>query len=446
MEKLNVAIVGGSAAGCVAGITARRHYKEARITIIRQEKEGQVLIPCGIPYIFGTIGAPQKNIIPDALLSNNNIDLIVDEVTSIDREAKSITTSKGDCIGYEKLVLATGSVPVILPIPGANLGNVFFARKDVDYLSTLLKALDEAKDVVVIGGGFIGIEFSDEFRKRGLKVTIVEILPHCLQLVFDEDFCLLAENRLRETGVNVRTNARAEAVLGDKKAEGLQLAGGEKLKTDIVFFGVGVRPNTELAQKAGLQIGGTKGIWVDDYGRTSDKDIFAIGDCAEKRSFFTQKPSALKLASIATNEARIVGANLFELKRRNEGVIGSFATIVGGLALGQAGLTETAARDAGFDFVTGEATATDKHPGTMPDTKQLRVKLVFEKATGEILGAQICGGLTVGETTNILATLIQRRVKTEELVTWQMGTHPVLTPSPVVYPILDAAEAALALL
>lgn len=148
-----------------------------------------------------------------------------------------------------------------------------------------------------------------------------------------------------------------------------------------------MRPNTLLAQKAGLKIGETGGIWVDEYGRTSDRDIFAAGDCTEKVSFFTKRPSALRIASIATMEARIVGANLFVIKRRNAGALGTFSTMIGDLALGQVGLTEKAAREAGFDCVTGEATATDKHPGTIPDTREIKVKLIFERASGEILGA-----------------------------------------------------------
>lgn len=443
MEKTDVLIIGGSAGGIVAGITARRHYKDAKVTVIRKEKEGQELVPCGLPYIFGTVGAPEKNIMPDALLSGNNIDLIVDEATSIDREAKTVTTASAKSIGYEKLVLATGSAPIIIPIPGKDLENVFYAVKDVDYLNGLLKTLDGVKDVAIIGGGFIGLEFADEFKKRGLNVTIVELLPHCLQLVFDEDFCTLAENKLRERGIDIKTNAQAAAVVGNKKVEGLRLTSGEELKADLVFMGVGARPNTELGQKADLQMGETRAIWVDEYGRTSDKDIFALGDCAEKSSFFTKKPSALRLASIACTEARIVGANLFELRRRNEGVIGSFATIIGDSGVGMAGLTETAAKAAGFDIVTSEVKTPDKHPGSMPGAKEFALKLVFEKATQQILGGQVSGGVTVGEAVNVLAALIQNRMTANQVATFQYGTHPFFTPSPIPYPIVNAADAAL---
>lgn len=444
MGKTDVLIIGGSAGGIVTGQTARRHYKDAKITIIRKEKEEQVLIPCGIPYIFGTVGALEKNLIPDALLSKTNIDLIIDEVTSIDREAKMVSTVTGKSVGYEKLVLAVGAARIVLPVPGSDLENVFYAIKDVNYLNGLLRTLDGVKDVVIVGGGFIGLEFGDEFRKRGLNVTIVEMLPHCLEIVLDEDFCALAESELKGRGVDIKTNVRVEAFLGERKVRGVRLAGGEELKADLVFVAIGVRPETALAQGAGLQIGETKAIWVDEYGRTSDKDIFAVGDCAEKKWFFTKKPSALKLASIATQEGRIVGANLFELKRRNEGVIGSFATAIGDRGIGLAGLTEAQAQAAGFDIVSAEVKTADKHPSSMPAAKEIEVKLVFEKATQEIVGGQVCGGSTVGEVINLLAALIENRMTANKVATFQYGTHPFFTPSPIPYPIVNAAEIALA--
>jgi NADH oxidase (H2O2-forming) len=443
MDKADVLIIGGSAGGPVAGITARRHYKDAKVTVIRKEKPGQVLVPCGLPYIFGTVGTPEKNIIPDALLTGNNIDFLVDEATSIDRGAKTVATASGKSIGYDKLVLAIGGLPIIIPIPGNDLENVFCAKKDVDYINALLKTLEGVKDVVIIGGGFIGLEFADELKKRGLNVTIVEMLPHCLQLVFDEDFCSVAENKLRERGIGVKTKVQAEAILGKTKVEGVRLNTGEELKADLVFMCIGVRPNTELAQRAGLKIGETKGIWVDDYGRTSDEDVFAIGDCAEKKSFFTKKPSNLRLASIACNEARIVGANLFGLKRRNEGVIGSFATIIGDSGVGLAGLTEMAAKGAGFEVVTSDVKTPDKHPGSMPGATEFRVKLIFERATQQILGGQVCGGGTVGEVVNVLSALIQNRMTADAVATFQYGTHPFFTPSPIPYPIVNGAEVAL---
>lgn len=177
--------------------------------------------------------------------------------------------------------------------------------------------------------------------------------------------------------------------------------------------------------------------------RTSDEDIFACGDCCEKFSFFTKEPSPLRLASIATNEARIAGANLFELKRQNKGAIGVFSTIIGDLAIGVAGLTENAAKKAGFDIVKGMASAPDRHPGVMPGASELNVKLIFLRDTGVLVGGQVWGGVSAGELLNAISTSISGRMKADEIAMFQMGTHPALTASPIVYQIVDAAENAL---
>jgi len=189
MENTDILIVGGSAAGITTAISARRYYRDAKIVLIRKEK--QVLIPCGIPYIFGTVGSPDKNLIPDEVLSKNNIELVVDEVVSVNKSARTIETASGSNFSYKKLVLSTGSSPFIPPIPGIELDNVFVVKKDVEYLQKLAASLDHTKDLVIIGGGFIGLEFADECKKRGIpNVTIIELLPHCLLLACDDEVCV----------------------------------------------------------------------------------------------------------------------------------------------------------------------------------------------------------------------------------------------------------------
>jgi len=207
MHKSEIVIIGGSAAGIVAGITARRSDKNAKITLLR--KEEKVCVPCAIPYIFGTLGSTDKNIIPDVLLSKNDIKLVKDEVISIDRKKRVVQLKSSESLNYEKLILATGALPIIPAIPGADLENVFFIKKDVDYINKILNSLKKTKNVVIIGGGFIGVEFADEFKKLGLNVTIVEMLPHCLQLVFDSEFCIEAEKKLAELEVNIVTNNKS---------------------------------------------------------------------------------------------------------------------------------------------------------------------------------------------------------------------------------------------
>jgi len=441
MRNTDVLVVGGSAGGLVAAITARRHYPDAAITLVRREQ--QVLIPCGIPYIFGTVGSPDKNLIPDALLSKNGIDLIVDELTAVDPEAKNVSTAGGETISYDRMVVATGATPVVPPIRGIDLENVFFAKKDVDYIRGMLASLESARKVVVIGGGFIGLEFADECRKRGAEVTVVEMLPHCLALVFDEEMCVRVEEELSRVGVRVLTGTRAESFVGDGRVRGVVLEGGEELEADMVVIGIGVRPDTTVAEKAGLRIGEGGGIHVDRYMRTSDENIFAVGDCADKVDALTGKPSAVRLASIATTEARVAGANLFEARRKNRGALGAFSTKIGEVAAGMAGLSQSRARQEGMDYVVGKAETVNRHPGGMPGAAPLSTALIFHRWSGRLIGGQACGGESVGEIVNVIASMILNGVTADEVATFQMGTHPALTASPIAYPLVNAAELAL---
>jgi len=442
MENTDILIVGGSAAGITTAISARRYYRDAKIVLIRKEK--QVLIPCGIPYIFGTVGSPDKNLIPDEVLSKNNVDLVVDEVVSVNKSARTIETASGSTFSYKKLVLATGSSPLIPRLPGVELNNVFAVKKDVEYLQKLANALDKTKDLVIIGGGFIGLEFADECKKRGIpNVTIIELLPHCLLLACDDEVCVQVEKKLSERNIKTLVDRKAKAILGEKKAEYVELENGQKIKADVVLLGIGVIPNVELAQNAGLEVDPKEGIYVDEFMRTSDENIFAAGDCTRKRCFFTGRPSFLRLASIGTMEARVAGANLFRLRHRSECPIGVFGTVIGDLAIASAGMTERAAKEAGFDVVTGEASAPDKHPASIPGAHNLSVKLVFEKDTHILLGGQAYGSMTAGKVANFIGALIQKRMRADEIITFQVGTHPMLTASPIAHQVENAAEIAL---
>ena len=443
MKQADALVIGGSAAGPVAAISCRRRYGDKNVVLVR--KEEQVLVPCGIPYVFGTVGSPEKNLIPDALVVNNGIELVKSEAVEIDRKEKAVSLSNGDTISYDKLVLATGSSPVVLPIPGIEKDNVFAARKDVAYLTNMLSALDQAKDIVIIGGGFIGVEFADECKKsRDCSVTIVELLPHCLQLALDDEFCTEAERVLSDRGIGLLVNSKVEAILGDNRVSGVRLSGGKELRADMVVVGVGVVQNTELARKAGLEMGPGKAIAVDRYMRTiTDPDIFACGDCAEKISFFDGKPSRLMLASVACAEARIAGANLFDARYQNPGAVGVFSTIIGERAFACAGLTERAARQDGYDIVLGESTAPDTHPGGMPGSVPAKMKLLFSKDNADLLGGGISGGKSTGEMANIISACIQSRMTAYDLALFQIGTHPALTASPIVYQLMNAAELAI---
>jgi len=438
MLKTDVLILGGLS-GITAGISCRRHYPDKKVVLVR--KEGTVLIPCGIPYIYGTVGGPEHDVIPDGLLKNNQIELIKDEAVSVDREKKVVALKDGETIAYDKLVFATGSLPIILPIPGVDKKNVFPIVKDYNYLGEVYKKMESVKDLVIIGGGFIGVEFADECRKgRDINVTVVEALQQCLQLAMDDEFCAEAQEKLAEAGVNIEVDSKVVEIMGDDAVTGVKLDNGNEIKADMVILGIGARPNTVLAEKSGIELGFKNTIRVDSLMRTyTDPDIFAVGDCAEKHSFFTGRPVNTMLASIATSEARIAGANLYSPVHHNCGAISVFSTKINGRAFAVAGLTERMAKEYGMKVIIGTDQSLDTHPGGMPDSTLTKVKLVFAKETGVLLGGSLSGGKSVGELVNVVSACILHRMTADEIVMFQMGTHPALTPSPIAYPFVNAA-------
>jgi NADH oxidase (H2O2-forming) len=271
------------------------------------------------------------------------------------------------------------------------------------------------------------------------------MLDQCLQIVFGEGACKCCqeiEDYLTKKGVTIVIGTSITEILGDKAIKAVKLSNGKEIKADALIVGVGVSPNFELARKAGLATN-KGGIVVDTTMRTSDPNIFACGDCATKFSFFTGQPSTLRLASIATTEARIAGANLYEISRKNPGALGVFSTAVGNLTIAIAGVSEKGAKQCGFEVVTGEAEAPDRHPAAMPGTSKMWVKLIFNKVNGELIGGAVKGGPSAGELINAISACIQNRMRANDIAIFQIGTHPAVTASPIVYPLVTVAEIAL---
>ncbi len=440
--KTHVLVVGGGPAGIVAATMAKRCNPEKDVLLLRKAEEA--VVPCGIPYMFGTLKATSENLISDSVLQRAGVELKVDEAVSLSPEGKRCTTKGGLEVGYEKVVLALGSEPKVPQwLNGADLPGVFTVPKDKRYLDSAVGQLNDARRVAVIGGGFIGVEVADELVKQGKEVTLVEVLPHVLSLVFDEEVSVRVEELLAQRGLTVVTGVGAKEIVGDQGTSGVLLQNGETVPADSVVLCMGYRPNTSFAEVSGIPTNELGFIRVDEYMRTELQDVFAVGDCAEKRDFLTRKPSGIMLASTACAEARIAGMNLYRLcsVKVMGGTIGIFSTGIGDMSFGAAGLTESAAKHEGFEVVVGTFTGVDKHPGAMPDTHPQLVKLIVAKDSGVLLGGEVVGGVSGGELINLIGLAIQNRMTVNSILTAQIGTHPVLTAPPTAYPLIKAAEA-----
>ncbi|ACF13995.1 FAD-dependent pyridine nucleotide-disulphide oxidoreductase [Chloroherpeton thalassium ATCC 35110] len=442
VKKVDVLVIGGSAAGIVAATTGKAFYADKSFLVVRKEKEA--VVPCGIPYIFGTLKTVEKNIIPEGHITDAGVELLCDEVTSIDKSEKRAETAGGISIAFDKLVIATGSLPKVPGwLKGTGLKNVFTIPKDKAYLAALNEHFDQSEKVVIIGGGFIGVELADELQKRGKAITLIEVMPHILNAAFDEEIGKRAEEILTEKGITLRLGCKVQALIGDEKVKAVQLSNGEEIEADTVILSTGYAPNVALAEKAGIKINELGSIRVDEYMRTEDKNIFAVGDCAEKFSFYTRIVKGLMLASTACSEARIAGMNLYKLSmlRTFSGTMSIFSTAIGGTTFASVGVTEQMAIERGFDIITGAVEGVDKHPKSLPNVSKQFVKLIVSRESGLILGGTVTGGASAGELINVLGVIISNKMTVHHVLSMQVATHPLLTSSPTSYPLIKAAEA-----
>lgn len=423
-----VLIVGGVAGGASAAARVRRLDESAQIIMF--EKGPHVSFSnCSLPYHLSGI-VPEADwlvlVDPETFKVKYNIDARVNnEVVAINRQAKSVTVKNvqtGETYDetYDKLVLSPGANPIVPNIEGARNENVFMVRNvvDIDKLNKFLKKdsisddnnrKNNISDVVVIGGGFIGLEVAENLRKVGYNITLVEAADQVLA-PFDYDMVQMVHKTLVDHGVNLIVGDGIAKVL----PEAIELASGKQIPAQAVVMAIGVRPETSLAVAAGLEIGKTGGIKVDHNYVTSDPDIYAVGDAIEVFHRLLHTPTRLALAGPAIRQARAAADHMYGKPHQNKGVIGSSVVEVFDMNFASTGLTVKAAERAGIPVDSVYVMPGDK-VGLMPDVNVMHFKLVYEVPTGRILGAQAAGKGNVDKRVDVIATLVTMGGTVEDL-------------------------------
>jgi NADPH-dependent 2,4-dienoyl-CoA reductase/sulfur reductase-like enzyme/rhodanese-related sulfurtransferase len=408
-----ILVVGGVAGGASAAARARRMDEDARIIIF--ERDSYVSFAnCGLPYYLGgEITDRDALLIAKPSLFKRRFDIEVrtrHEVMAIDRAAKTVTVddlAAGESyeMAYDKLILAPGADPFVPPLPGADAVGVFTLRnlEDTDHIA---EAMPDAQRAVVVGGGYIGLETAEQFRRRGLEVALVELMPQVLPL-HDPEMVEPLHRQLEFNGVHLELgNGVAAIEEHDGRAVAVDLSDGTRLPADLVLLAIGVRPNVALAEAAGIELGASRGITTDEYMRTSDPDIYAVGDAAEYVFGPTGAKQRVALAGPANRTGRLAGEHAATGSSRTAPAAwGTSIVRVFGTSAGMTGLSLKAARAAGYDACATHVIA-NNHAGYYPGAQAMIVKLVFEEGTGKVLGAQACGGEGVDKRLDVVSTVM----------------------------------------
>ncbi len=442
-------IVGGNAAGMSAARKARRNDPNLKIIVL--EKSSVVSYgACGIPYfIGGEISEVGKLVaLPVEAFLKENIDVRLEhEVVEINPRQRTVyfrqkAGEQVEKLTYDQLILSLGARPVVPAMEGVDLPGVFTVRTLAD-ASRLKEELQSGrhKKAAIIGGGYIGLEMAEALRRLGVEVSIVELKSHILP-TFDEDMAALVNEELSSKGCRVYSDVAAKRILGTHAVTGVELESGETVEASLVILSIGVRPNSSLAQKAGIELGNSGAIKVDARQRTSSFRIFAAGDCAEVKNAVTNKYEYMPLGNIANKQGRVAGDNASGGHSTMPAVVGNTIVKVFDLEVGKAGLSleqaERFVRDVKTVKIKGHSRA-----GYMPATQPIHVKLIFSAGNGRLLGAQLVGKEGVDKRLQVLAEAIQLKLSVKELAGLDLSYAPPY--SPVWDPVLVAANQAVKL-
>ncbi|MGB9373484.1 MAG: FAD-dependent oxidoreductase [Jiangellales bacterium] len=433
-------VVGSVAAGTSVAAKARRNTEDAQIVIYDRDRDISYS-GCGLPYYVGGEVDNIESLRPrDAAWFAKRYRVAIHtrhEVTAIDHAARTVTVHRldtGETVtdSYDVLVLATGVASVVPPIPGADAEGVFTLRspRHAEQIRAFVESRQPER-AVVVGAGYIGLEMTEQLVARGVAVTVVEAQGHAMPRM-DPDMSARVDAELRRHGVDLRTGGTVSAIEGDDAVRSVTID-GEQVPADLVVLAVGVRPNTDLARQVGARIGPTGAVAVDRRMRTSVDGVYAVGDVAESFSAITGEPVWVPLGSTANKMGRIAGHVITGGEMEHRGILGTSIVRVFDLAVGQTGLTETAAREAGYDVEVLHNIKPDR--SEYLGGRALTIKAVADRATSRLLGAQVIGPQGVDKRVDVLATAITFGATVGDLFHLDLAYAPpfATTKDPVHY-------------
>lgn len=428
---MKTVIVGGVAGGASAAARLRRLDEKAQI-ILLERGEYISYANCGLPYYIGG-EITDKNALtlqtPESFRERFAVDVRVrHEATAIDAARKVVLVR--DVVNgndyeesYDKLILSPGAEPVRLPLPGMEDARIFTLRTIPDTFRIHEQIQDtRPKTAVVVGGGFIGLEMAENLTRAGVSVTVVEIMDHVIGTL-DYDMACEVHSYLRHKGVGLLLGRAVKAFHPDEALLEVELDNGDILRAEMVLMSVGVRPDTALAQRAGLKTNIRGAILVDGHMRTSDEHIYAVGDAVEVRHLVSGAPAHIPLAGPASKQGRIAADNICGIESVYRGTQGSSILKLFGLAVASTGLNESAAKAAGLDY-DKIYTYSASHATYYPGASNILIKTLFEKQTGRILGAQLVGFDGVDKRCDVFATAIRAGMTAYDLAELELCYAP----------------------
>ena len=429
---MKILIIGGVAGGATAAARLRRMDERAEI-IMFERGEYVSYANCGLPYyIGGTISQRERLFVQTAegFINRFHIDIrLQSEVESIQPEEKTVKvrnmqTNESYIESYDKLIISTGAEPVKLPVPGINHPKIFTLRTipDTDAIKSYIRQFQPGR-AVIIGAGFIGLEMAENLHQLGLHIDIVEMSEQVMAPL-DFSMATIVHQQLKDKGVNLWLKEKVTGFEPEGEKLNVLLDGGKSIETDMVLCSIGVRPERKLAESAGLKIGNSGGIHVNEYMQTSKSDIYAVGDAVEVVNPITNMPSLIPLAGPANKQARIAADNISEgNKHTYKGTIGTSIAKVFDLTVATAGVPGKVLKRLGIAYLSSY-THSSSHAGYYPESLPLSIKITFSPTTGQLYGAQVVGFDGVDKRMEMLAQVIQNKGTVYDLTTLEQAYAP----------------------